>query len=324
MAKQVVKKVVLKKAKEVKEEKEKTAETKTANNLVWVGTDIKKLPGLKKRQDLGNLEELKNSILSVGLTTPVGVLVDSKNKVFLVTGERRLAAIQQIESEAPGKFKKWFANGIPATIVAGDLLSARLVQMAENNGRKDYTVLELIEDVLASEADGASTKQIAQAIGKSETYIRNIKRFDKEASEQLKKSVQEGSVTFTDALLLMKKPEPQQEEAVEKIEKIKDLPRKEKEKAKREIKKQAQKEVGAGKSSTRPGRTELVKASEALLVEAFTKDNPVKVFRRSHVFFAVGKALEYAAGDIDESTFADIMESIVLSFESAKKEYERG
>ena len=81
------------------------------------------------RKDLGNLEALKESILTVGLLQPIGI--DSNNR--LLFGGRRTEAIKQLHLE--GKH-----NGEVAAICFGTLSTDEqfILELVENNLRKDF------------------------------------------------------------------------------------------------------------------------------------------------------------------------------------------
>jgi hypothetical protein len=86
------------------------------------------------RKELGLLEDLKKSIMEVGLLEPVGV---TKDKV-LVFGERRLRAWEQVNQGQP----------IPCVVVDGDLYKFKLAELDENVKRKG---VDWQDEVLAIE-----------------------------------------------------------------------------------------------------------------------------------------------------------------------------
>jgi len=85
------------------------------------------------RKDLGDLEDLKQSIRELGLLQPIGVSKDKR----LVFGERRLKACIELGVEK-----------VPAYIVDGDLYHQKLAELHENIKRKNVSWQE---EVLALE-----------------------------------------------------------------------------------------------------------------------------------------------------------------------------
>lgn len=87
------------------------------------------------RQDFGNLEELKQSIVSEGLITPIAVaMIDGEYR--LLAGERRLRACTELG---------W--TTIDAKIFQGDIdeYLIRSIELAENLYRKDFTWQEKVK-----------------------------------------------------------------------------------------------------------------------------------------------------------------------------------
>lgn len=82
------------------------------------------------RQDLGDIEELKNSISQDGLISPVAVREMPSGGYELLAGERRLTAVTQLN---------W--PEIEARIYEGEMdeLKCRQIELEENINRKDMT-----------------------------------------------------------------------------------------------------------------------------------------------------------------------------------------
>lgn len=83
------------------------------------------------RQDLGNLEDLKDSLKHYGLVNPITI----NSKYELIAGERRLQAATQLG---------W--TNIQANIVdnLSDIEQLEM-EIEENNQRKEFTDAELLE-----------------------------------------------------------------------------------------------------------------------------------------------------------------------------------
>jgi len=94
------------------------------------------------RRDLGNLEDLKRSVASLGLLQPIGITRDKT----LVFGERRLRACVELGLKR-----------VPCVFVDGDLYRLKLAELHENIRRKNMTWQE---EVLAVE----ELKQIYEKI----------------------------------------------------------------------------------------------------------------------------------------------------------------
>ena len=83
------------------------------------------------RQDLGDLEALKNSLRSYGLLNPITL----NRKYELIAGERRLQAAKQLG---------W--TSINAVIVDNmNEIEELEIELEENNQRKEFTQEELLE-----------------------------------------------------------------------------------------------------------------------------------------------------------------------------------
>lgn len=83
------------------------------------------------RKDLGNLDDLKDSLRAYGLLNPITIT----SKYELIAGERRLTAAKEIG---------W--TNIPANIVDNLSEIEQLeMEIEENNQRKEFTDEELME-----------------------------------------------------------------------------------------------------------------------------------------------------------------------------------
>lgn len=83
------------------------------------------------RKDLGNLDDLKDSLRTYGLLNPITI----NNKYELIAGERRLTAAKEIG---------W--TNINANIIDNlSELEQLEMEIEENNQRKEFTEAELLE-----------------------------------------------------------------------------------------------------------------------------------------------------------------------------------
>ena len=86
------------------------------------------------RKEIGSLEDIKKSILEIGLLQPIGIT----NDYILVFGERRLQAWKELTPDEP----------IPCIVVNGDLYKLKLAELHENVKRSN---MDWKDEVLAIE-----------------------------------------------------------------------------------------------------------------------------------------------------------------------------
>lgn len=156
-------------------------------------------PGFRYREDYGDLESLKKSILSRGLIQPIAVIdkkgltpddlkelgeTDPSLPYILAAGGRRHRAITELSG---GK-----GLPIPARVYSEKLtaLDLREIELAENIERKDFTLEERVKAIAeihrlrqekygaridrgnrGGEATGVSAKDTAEFLGKSEATV---------------------------------------------------------------------------------------------------------------------------------------------------------
>ena len=107
--------------------------------------------GPRIRKDLGNIDELAQSIQELGLLHPV--VINDRNE--LIAGARRIAA-----------FQKLHRTEIPVTVVTvGDIVKGEL---QENIMRKRFTISEMVaikrrfEPELKAEGKGQGSKRLEE------------------------------------------------------------------------------------------------------------------------------------------------------------------
>lgn len=91
----------------------------------------------RHRKDLGNVQELANSIREIGLLHPIVVRCDMR----LVVGERRLAAYRLLAEQDGSKWSKIAAN---VTDAMGDIATLVKAECQENTCRKAFTPEEAV------------------------------------------------------------------------------------------------------------------------------------------------------------------------------------
>ena len=178
--------------------------------------------GERIRQELGDLEELANSIAAEGLLQPIGINEDS----LLVFGERRLRAVRDI--------LKW--PTIAARVVrVSSILAA---EHAENEVRKDFTASERVSIARALEeqlgdrrgqrtdlalpqniaevAPHVETREIAArraGFGNRTTY-EQAKRVVEKAVEEVVAQMNAGELSISAASLIAEQPPEAQRQIV--------------------------------------------------------------------------------------------------------------
>jgi ParB family chromosome partitioning protein len=121
------------------------------------------------RQSLEHLDELAESIQAYGLLQPIVVRAQEDGRFEVIAGHRRLAAVQSLG---------WSA--VPAIVRAADEGDAFLLALIENLQRDDLTPREEAEalEILVRER-GMSTRQVAQAVKRSASYVsRRLRVFE--------------------------------------------------------------------------------------------------------------------------------------------------
>ncbi len=130
--------------------------------------------GHRFRQDLGNIDELVESIKENGLITPITVKESSDGTYYLIAGFRRYTAC-----------KKLGLKEIPVNIYPGDItqLDRNIIELLENVDRKDMTYAEQVAltrqihiamqkrygevDMSGGQKKGHSLRDTAKLLGKS-------------------------------------------------------------------------------------------------------------------------------------------------------------
>ena len=111
--------------------------------------------GVRHRQDLGDVDELANSINEIGMLQPITITPDG----VLVCGRRRLEAVRRLRWRT---IKVWIRSGI------SDRLTELLAQQDENTLHKPLTPLEqadLYEELKELYAEETQRRQEASRFG---------------------------------------------------------------------------------------------------------------------------------------------------------------
>jgi ParB family chromosome partitioning protein len=118
------------------------------------------------RKAYTGIDELAPSIRRYGLLQPITVYRE-KNRYIVKTGHRRFLAYQTLCKEEPEKFHR-----IRCMVSAPENMD--IIQLAENVQREDLSQTDLFNALLAMRDRGMTLRQIADAMGKTEGYIKNL------------------------------------------------------------------------------------------------------------------------------------------------------
>lgn len=144
------------------------------------------------RKDYTDLAGLRDSIRQYGLLQPITVYQDGGGYA-VKTGHRRYLAYLELYREEPDKFHS-------IRCILSNAHNVAVVQLVENVQRVDLSGRELYEALTALREQGFSHSQIAELMGKSEGYIKNLFMGVKELnnSPSLKELVSHINVTLPD------------------------------------------------------------------------------------------------------------------------------
>lgn len=167
-------------------------------NIVLAGDNI--------REDMGDLEELANSIGEIGIQIPLkGKKVRGEDKFVLVDGHRRFAAIQILIERGVD------VGRIPLLPFNGSDEDRLITMMATGIGQKELTPVEQAEGVKKLLMMHYSVDEIARKIGKSSGYIRRLGKLS-EAPREIKRLLAQGKVSSNVVVDIMKETDNAQEQ----------------------------------------------------------------------------------------------------------------
>lgn len=180
---------------------------KVKTSLIEIHPEI---PNIRTNIKKSDLKDLMASIREGGVRTPIS-LFRFEDKLYLISGERRLRSVQFLESEDPSRFKT-----IPA--VTRDIKSkAEFVRaglfenMIENIQREDVSGLDLAGRIKMLIERGYNKKEICKKIGKSYTWVEQSLKFIEDAAPGLKDQVKEGKLSLDEAKRVARLPKDKQE-----------------------------------------------------------------------------------------------------------------
>jgi len=176
--------------------------------------DIKFHPEIKNpRDELKDIDDLISSLKSVGLQVPLTVMeIELEN--YLVVGFRRHEAIRRIREGDPRAFRT-----IEVRKFKGSLAEAQVLNITENIQRSELTPMEICRSVEILMNLGYKQKEVAEKIGKSQTWVSNAMQFRKQAVPQLQEAVRTGDIPYGFARDIATLPDKEQRDKVKTLAK---------------------------------------------------------------------------------------------------------
>ncbi|GHV93292.1 hypothetical protein AGMMS50268_37950 [Spirochaetia bacterium] len=116
------------------------------------------------RKEYKDIEELAESIRQHGLLQPITVY-EAGDLYLVKTGHRRFMASQLLYKKEPDRFHS-------IRCIVSDAENLSVIQLVENVQREDLSQLDLYNALSSLWDQGMTLKQIAEAMGKSEGFIK--------------------------------------------------------------------------------------------------------------------------------------------------------
>lgn len=189
--------------------------SKEVNRVLAAYTDIVIGEDFNCRKNLGNIDELAESIKLHGLLQPLVVReggpakTDGKRKLFLVAGERRYRALGKLG-----------VKQVEVKLVKGNSQEISLLNFIENDQREDLDPLEAAQAMQKyMETYKVNQTELAKRLGKSSPYVSQRLALLKKATPELQDALEKGEVTSTHAREIVTLPPEEQREMVEEIRK---------------------------------------------------------------------------------------------------------
>jgi ParB family chromosome partitioning protein len=256
--------------------------------------------------DLDNerVEELVKSIATHGLLTPLSV-ASIGNKYYLVGGRHRKSAIEQLVENKAAAFKRHFKNGIPVVVVTDNVEQAKVLNTVDNLHRRVPNDVEFAAVVNNMIDSGMDTADIAKALKRSQTWVRDHRRFHQEATEGLKARVAAGEISWVNALKIMKQDEDEQDEVAEKvIEKTKGSKHG---RGSKEAMAEAINEKG-GAVVVKPTKKQITEAYDNIILSILKKQEAgveKPKYTHSEALALAARSISYVAGEITLQEFEE-------------------
>lgn len=159
------------------------------------------------------VQELKTSIAKNGLDTPLFVwnggtecpkmTVNDKDfpASFVTAGFHRRAALRKLRKENPDRFAELFPKGVPVIVRGGSMQETICLQLRENVDRLNPTAAEILPQMLRLRDEfKMKNKEIAQRIGRSDSYVSQVFAVEEELGTEGVEEVVSGGVSAKEAV----------------------------------------------------------------------------------------------------------------------------
>lgn len=168
----------------------------------YVKTNLLDIDILYSRDDYGNIQQLKDSIIENGVITPLVVYEveeDGDLRYSVISGYRRREAVRQlVEEDGYDDFS------VPVIIDNNIDEVKRVFRIIIDNDNKPLTALEMAIVFFRLSSMGFSTKKIAERCGISDSTVRDYLLLFS-ADEEMKAMLRKEMITVTDAIKRLKK-----------------------------------------------------------------------------------------------------------------------
>ncbi|AHN23284.1 ParB/RepB/Spo0J family partition protein [Lysinibacillus varians] len=189
------------------------------------------LPSPKNNYSVDDVSELKSSIELLGLQQNLVVRIKDDGAYELISGHRRLKAMQELRNEGNKDFEK-----APCKIVKStDDIQAELQLILANSTTRVLTdaektkqaarLHELLQELQNSgnQLTGRKREIVAQLMGVSSSQVQRMDSINKKLAPELKEAFSEGEINITAAFEISRLPEETQKEVVQEYREGKPL-----------------------------------------------------------------------------------------------------
>lgn len=175
-----------------------TLKTKKNDLLLIDPRNIVEEEGFNVRADMGDLDSLADSIISVGQLEPISVMkIRGEEKFALTDGHRRMAAIRlAIEKGHPIPY-------VRAIVSSGNLEDRIFAMVITGIGKKPLNSVEEAEAYKRLKAYGYEVKDIAKRVGKSLPHIYNLLKIA-DLPQEIKKRIINDEISGNTVLQIFK------------------------------------------------------------------------------------------------------------------------
>jgi ParB family chromosome partitioning protein len=180
--------------------------TKRTDRMLVDPRNIVMVDGFNVRTDLGNIEELANSILEMGLQVPLmAKKVRGSDKYELVDGHRRFTAVKYLLDKG---------HDIPYVDIIpfnGNEEDRVLAMITTGTGQKSLTEMEQAEAIKRLINFHYKPEEIAKKIGKSIPHVYNLIALSK-VSKKIKEVIGSGDISGTTVVQIVRQTDDEREQ----------------------------------------------------------------------------------------------------------------